>query len=128
MIRSEPVILHDAGFYDGWDDERRGCVQWRTLFSADRTPTEGMTAGVAEIQPGQQLNVHQHPQTELYYFLAGEGVLMIVGTDQPVRPGSAVFIPGNAAHGVRNIGPTTLRFFYVFGVDSFSEVEYSFQK
>ena len=126
MANSNPVVLQGAGCEEGWDDEQHGRVQWRTLFSAERTPTEALTAGVAEIGPGDQLKVHRHSPPELYYLLAGEGVVTIEGVEYPVRTNAAVFIPGNAAHGLRNTGQTTLRFFYVLAVNSFSEVEYIF--
>ena len=126
MANSNPVILQEAGCEEGWDDEQHGRVQWRTLFSAERTPTEALTAGVAEIGPGDQLKVHRHAPAELYYLLAGEGVVTIEGMEYPVRTNTAVFIPGNAPHGLRNTGQTTLRFFYVLAVNSFGEVEYIF--
>jgi quercetin dioxygenase-like cupin family protein len=43
----------------------------------------------------------------------------------PVHPGVTISIPADAPHGVRNSGSGTLKFFYVFPVDSFSEVEYT---
>ena len=52
MANSNPVVLQEADCEEGWDDEQHGRVQWRTLFSAERTPTEALTAGVAEIGPG----------------------------------------------------------------------------
>lgn len=126
MTQNKPVILHKAGCEEGWDDELHGRVQWRTLFSAERTSTEALTAGVAEIRPGNQLKVHRHLPPELYYLLAGEGMVTIDGVEYPVGVGTAVFIPGNAAHGIRNTGQTLLRFFYAFAVNSFNEVEYIF--
>ncbi len=126
MTQSKPIILHEASCKEGWDDELHGRIQWCTLFSAERTPTEALTAGVAEIMPGNQLKVHRHAPPELYYLLAGKGVVTIDGVEYLVSADTAVFIPGNAAHGLRNTGQTTLRFFYAFAVNSFSEVEYIF--
>ena len=126
MTQSKPVILNETSCKEGWDDELHGRIQWCTLFSAGRTPTEALTAGVAEIMPGNQLKVHRHAPPELYYVLAGKGVVTIDGVEYLVSADTAVFIPGNAAHGLRNTGQTTLRFFYAFAVNSFSEVEYIF--
>lgn len=126
MAQTTPVILPDGICVDGWDDAQRGRVRWRTLFSGDLTPTEGLTAGVAEIEPGDALKVHRHLPAELYYILAGAGVVTI-GEEAWVAPaGTAVYIPGNALHGIRNEGDTLLRFFYAFAVDSFADVEYVF--
>ncbi|MDZ7760756.1 MAG: cupin domain-containing protein [Desulfovermiculus sp.] len=128
MVEKLPVIFHEASFEEGWDDEYHGCIQWRTLFSNEYTPTEALTAGVAQIHPGDQLKDHSHEPPELYYILAGEGVMTIEGNDYHVKTNTAVFIPGNTVHGIRNTGLCSLRLFYVFAANSFSEVQYKFQK
>lgn len=126
IAQSQPVIIPESSYEGGWNDDLHGRVQWRTLFSAERTPTEALTAGVAEILPGHELKVHRHTPPELYYLLAGEGIVTIDGVEYPVSADTSVFIPGNAAHGLRNTGQSTLRFFYAFAVNSFDEVEYIF--
>ena len=42
--------------------------------------------------------------------------------------GTAVAIPGDVEHGIRNTGPIPLRFFYAFAVDSFDDVVYRFSE
>jgi mannose-6-phosphate isomerase-like protein (cupin superfamily) len=126
LTRGKPVILYEDGCTEEWDDELHGRVQWRTLFSAERTSTEGLTTGIVQIMAGNELKVHRHAPPEVYYFLAGEGIMSVDGKEYPVMAGTAVFIPGNAAHGLRNTGTTTLRAFYTFPVDSFSKVNYIF--
>lgn len=122
----EPVVLQeDDRPVEGWDDER-GRLSWRPLFSADATPTEHLVTGVAELGEGGFLALHRHEQTETYYVTAGEGVVSLEGAEHPVRPGSTVFIPGSAEHGIRNTGATTLRFIYALAADDFTDVEYVF--
>ena len=113
---------------EGWDDPLRGRVQWRTLLSSDRTPTDAMTLGIVEIGPGRPdlTYPHRHAVAEVYYVLSGSGVVMIDGTPHPVRSGTTVFIPGDAEHGVRNTGAEVLRILYVFAVDSFDQILYVF--
>jgi quercetin dioxygenase-like cupin family protein len=48
------------------------------------------------------------------------------GKETLVQTGTAIFIPSNALHAVGNVGATVLRILYVFGVDSFDEVQYVF--
>lgn len=122
------VIQEDACAWEGWDQSGRGGVRWRTLLSADRTPTRSLTCGVSEIEPGRggRFGAHRHAQTEVYYFLSGQGVMTIDGVDYPVRAGSTAFVPSHAKHGTRNTGAEPLRFFYVFTADSFAEVVYAF--
>ncbi len=124
-----PVLIHAEDCeLEGWDDPVRGRVNWRTLLSVDRTPSDSLTCGVAEIPPAdsETFNTHQHAQAEVYYFLAGEGIVMVDGIEHRVKEGSTLFIPSNAEHGVRNTGTELLRLFYVFAVDSFEDVTYIF--
>ena len=106
----------------GTTDDGAG-LSWRTLISADRTPTRELSGGVCEIEPGGELTLHRHPTLELYYFLEGEGVVRLGGQERPVRQGTTVSIPADAPHGIRNTGTSTLKLFYVFPVDSFAEVQ-----
>ena len=82
--------------------------------------------GVARVPPGGSLGIHRHEQAEAYLVLDGTGVVTIGGTARTLREGVAVFIPGNALHGVRATGTSDLRFAYVFAADSFSDVKYAF--
>ena len=127
-----PVVIHeDECEMEGWGEGQsgRGSIRWRTLLSGDRTPSQSLTCGVAEIEPGEDgwFSVHRHAQAEVYHYLSGRGVMTVDGVEHSVRGGSTVFIPGNAKHGVRNTGEEPLRFFYVFEADSFEEVEYEFE-
>ena len=117
---------------EGWSAEGQGAssVTWRTLLSADRTASEALTVGVADVEPcgASEPVVHRHAQPEVYYVLAGEGVVRVGGEDHPLRPGRTVFIPGDVPHGAIATGNETLRILYVFAADSFDEVEYDFPR
>jgi len=118
-------IAHERDLeVEGWGE----IVTWRTLVSGDRTPTAGLTAGTADIEPGATVDgaLHHHAPHELYYFLAGRGQVHIDGEDHAVEAGSVVFVPGGTPHFVRNTGDEVLRLLYAFPVDSFTEVEYVF--
>ena len=127
MPKSRPLVVRaDDRNADGWDDPVKGRVGWRTLFSGGLTPTDALTAGVAAFEPGDWLGLHRHAPAEIYYVLAGRGLLTLEGREYEIGAGDAVFIPGNAEHGIRNAGDAMLRFLYVFPVDSFDQVEYRF--
>jgi mannose-6-phosphate isomerase-like protein (cupin superfamily) len=100
-------------------------LSWRTLISADRTPTAELSAGVCELAPDGELKLHRHPILEVYYFLEGEGVVRLDAREVPVRRGSTVSIPGNVPHAIRNTSATVLKLFYVFPTDSYGDVHYT---
>ena len=129
MWQSEAFVIQEEDCeFEGSLEAEPGSVRWRTLISGDRTPTDSLTVGVAELEPGESrfFRPHKHAQAEVYYILSGEGAVTISGIDHPVRPCTTVFIPGGAEHGARNTGAELLRLLYVFPSDSFAEIKYEF--
>jgi quercetin dioxygenase-like cupin family protein len=129
LVSSEPFVVTESQCeVEGWDDPVRGVVTWRTLLSADRTPTDSLTMGVAELREsdGAELRLHSHAQAEAYYILSGRGVLRIGCVDHTLAPGVTAFIPGGVLHGARASGAEPLRILYVFAADAFDQIKYEF--
>ena len=110
---------------EGWDDPARGSLRWKTLLSADVTASDSLVRGIAIMQPGDHFALHRHAQPEVYFGLEGEGTVMIDGQPHRLAPGIALFIPGNAVHGVPEVA-APLRWFYTFACDSFDQIHYEF--
>lgn len=110
---------------EGGNNPVYGDVSWRTLISSDRTPTSDLILGVAEFSAHGVLHLHRHEPAEFYMCLSGSGVVTIDGIKHPVKAGSAVFVPGNAEHGVL-AGVEGLTFAYGFAQQSFTDVDYVF--
>ena len=122
-----PIVVNETErLIDGWDDPERGRVRWRTLFSKGVSASEGVTCGVALLGPGDWLARHRHAPPEVYYVVEGAGIVFLEGDERRIGPGECVFIPGMALHGIAQTGEAPLKFFYVFGVDSFDDVTYLF--
>lgn len=111
---------------ESWPDPNRGSATWRTLFSHDVTGTHALTSGVSDLASGGQLAPHRHATVETYYILEGEGILTLGDAQHAVGADTSILIPSMLVHGLRNTGPSTLRFLYVFATDAFTEVEYDF--
>lgn len=113
---------------ESWRDDATGHVDWWTLFSSDRTDTCGLTVGIAEVPVGapRPPRGHTHEQAEVYFFLSGNGEVVVDGESTPVTAGDAVFIPGDAEHMSVNTGEVPLRLLYFFAADSFEEIVYRF--
>ncbi len=124
----EPVIAASAGLRrERFDDPGCGDISWFTYFSADRTPTSGMNAGLAELGPGGRFAPHRHAQAEIYFVHEGTGIVTVEGVETQVEPGMSIFIPGDAEHSIRNPSAATLKIFYVFATDSLGDIVYRFQ-
>lgn len=123
---SDALVINESDVQqETWSDAVRGEVAFCTIFGAHPT-TPQFTAGVADLAPGGWLGHHRHEPAELYYVLHGDGTLTIDGTEYAVGSGTAAYVPSNTEHGIRNTGEGSLRFLYVFAVDSFDQIEYRF--
>jgi mannose-6-phosphate isomerase-like protein (cupin superfamily) len=112
--------------FEEWDDEVRGRCRFVTLFSGDSTSTRELTTGLGVLPVDGWLGAHRHTATETYFVLSGSGIVRLEGVDHPVGAGSAVFVPGDTEHGVRNTGDAELRIFYAFAAHAMSDIEYHF--
>ncbi|KAF1843646.1 RmlC-like cupin [Cucurbitaria berberidis CBS 394.84] len=140
----QPVILHapqiaTAPSETFPDPSIGGNVSWKTLISSSTTPSDTFTVGIATCPSGSKascpsttpqrpghLKLHRHTHAEIYHVTAGIGVVAIDGVDHEVKKGSVVFIPGDAEHGIRNVGDEELCWLYVFAARGFGEVVYRF--
>ena len=123
---THPVRVDQANLPDvTWDDPARGRVRWKTLISGDVTNTDTLVCGIAMMDKGDTFALHSHPQPELYFGLEGEVDVLINGTVLRLKPGVALFIPGDAVHGVL-AADQAVRWFYTFAADAFPDIAYTF--
>lgn len=123
----EPQVIEDREA-ESFPSTSNGIVTWKTLISAPQTATDSLTAGIATL-PRQQghLCPHRHTHAEIYHIISGRGIVQIDGQEREVTAGSVVYIPGDAEHAIRNVdSEEELKWFYVFGADSFQDVVYRF--
>ena len=106
-----------------WSDQR-GDISFRTAIGDGTTNTRDLCSGVAHLEVGGWLGLHRHAAPEVYQVLTGQGVVSLDGIEHVVQAGSAVYIPSNCEHGIRNIGNDPLEFLYVYRTDSIEDVEY----
>ena len=62
------------------------------------------------IAPDSQSYRHRLKQAEVYYILAGSGVMHINEEQQPVKTGDMIYIPSDAIQWLENTGDTDLNF------------------
>jgi quercetin dioxygenase-like cupin family protein len=127
-MQNERPLVVDERTVPLESSEGFGRLEWRTLFSADRTPTAGLTVGVVDIPTSASRPLrHRHDPAEVYYVLGGHGWVDIDGVVTEVATGHAIYIPGGAWHCAWSERPGGIRLLYAFAVDSFSEVVYEFE-
>ena len=99
-------------------------VRWKFLIDSDFTESSGLSLGIAEIEPEGNLTLHYHSPAEIYVVTDGTGILNKDGELEEIKKGDVVYISGDAKHALKNNGKDTLKFYWIFPTDRFSEVEY----
>ncbi len=127
-----PTITQAADIsWDTWLDPalaERSPVRWKDLIGRERGASQALSLGIAEIPPGATLARHRHAAPEIYYVLGGVGHVEVDGQAYPATSGSAIFIPGGALHAFTNTGAVTITFVYVFPVNAFADLVYTFEE
>jgi quercetin dioxygenase-like cupin family protein len=121
-----PVLVDQQDLpEEHWQDTSKGSIRWKTLLSGDVTATNSMVCGIAIMDAGQTFALHSHAEPEVYFGIEGEVDVQINGTTHRLKPGVALFIPGNAVHGVLT-ADQPVRWFYTFASNAFSDIAYTF--
>ncbi|MGE5404571.1 MAG: cupin domain-containing protein [Candidatus Saccharibacteria bacterium] len=64
----------------------------------------------SEVEPGCEQPLHKHEPEQCYYIIDGVGLMTINEETHQVSAGEAIYIPGNALHGIRNAGNSILKY------------------
>jgi mannose-6-phosphate isomerase-like protein (cupin superfamily) len=116
--------LKSASDQEWSSTEKYPGVRWKFLIDADFTESSGLSLGFAEIAPGGDLVLHYHAPSEIYVVTDGTGILNKSGKLEEINKGDVVYIGKNEKHALKNEGKETLKFYWIFPTDSFSEVKY----
>lgn len=78
----------------------------RSLLDLSNAPVVNQSLAEATLPAGGETERHYHKVSEeLYYLLAGSGLMEIDGTTREVVPGDAILIPPGAWHQIRATEP-----------------------
>ena len=93
-----PAVLVDEAdqAIECWAEPAHGSIRWKTLISGDVTATDTLVCGISIMAAGETFALHAHPQPELYFGLEGAVDVLVDGQSHRLKPGVALFIPGNA--------------------------------
>jgi mannose-6-phosphate isomerase-like protein (cupin superfamily) len=78
-------------------------------------PPDWSGAWVA-VAPGETSTRHSHPETEMFFFVRGTGVLRLGDEEHHVSPGDTVYISPGVEHEMTNKGPDRLVFLDVWWI------------
>ena len=80
-----------------YDDAKMGKT---TLFQSER-----LLVGLNAFEPGQEHRLHAHAGLDkVYHVLAGSGLFLLDGREEPMSAGMLLIAPAEVPHGIRNTG------------------------
>ncbi|HHY37462.1 MAG TPA: cupin domain-containing protein [Clostridia bacterium] len=74
--------------------------------------TDGISVGISELGPGDQLPSRIHQSVEVFYILSGTGKVRIGSETSPLRADVFTVVPPRVEHSVINDGKYPLRMLY----------------
>ncbi len=81
------------------------------LVSPRTSAAEHLTTTLVEIDPGGEQRVHSHPPEQVYFILAGSGLMTVGAETETVTAGDCILVQSGEAHGLRNNGESVLQYF-----------------
>ena len=83
----------------------------RELLHPDKTRVDiRYSLAHAVVKPGKKTLPHRLATSEVYYILAGRGVMHVGDEAEKVRPGQAVYVPPGSIQFIENSGRSRLAF------------------
>jgi mannose-6-phosphate isomerase-like protein (cupin superfamily) len=74
---------------------------------------DAIVLGDFTVEPLSSLPEQTHDMDEIYYFLEGEGEVVVDGQSHRIKPGTCVTIPAGVPHYTSNHGLNPVRFLYI---------------
>lgn len=86
-----------------------GCRVWEILHPKNDAVTLPYSFALAEVAVGEHSYRHRLAQVEVYYVLAGRGLMHVDDETRELAAGDAVVIPAGAAQWIENLGIVVVR-------------------
>lgn len=84
-----------------------GFVTW-LLIGESNSGSKEISIQITEVEPQEMQFLHSHEEQQCYYIIRGMGLMYVNEEETAVHEGNAIFIPSNATHGIKNVGPDKL--------------------
>ncbi len=98
------------------NDDPRDWLNYKRLIW-EETGSKELCVGLGELPPGKILGLHHHVgDAEFYYVLSGRAKVTVRDMEIDATPGTAIYIPESAVHGIFNDGDE--KFVMVYGLNA----------
>jgi len=80
------------------------------LVSPQNAKAQNLSLQVSEVPVGSEQPLHSHSPEQCYYIIKGKGLMIIEEEVREVSAGSAIYIPPDKRHGIKNTGNDILEY------------------
>lgn len=80
------------------------------LVSPETAGSKNLSMGVGFLASQEEVPSGSHDSEEALYIVKGSGVLIADGQETRMKTGTAVYIPPNVEHSIKNTGKTSMIF------------------
>jgi mannose-6-phosphate isomerase-like protein (cupin superfamily) len=92
-----------AGFSDEYNCKIRRLFPWPDRVNTKRPMTE-FGCMLVTLEPGKQVELHDHDEEETFIVISGEAILEVAGKSTTLGSNDVAYIPRLAKHSLRNEG------------------------
>ncbi len=108
-LPARPMVVVDEQTVIVEEPPPHGAIGMSTAYRiSDAAPGRSMEFRKRILHPGAAIGIHPIAHDEVYYVLAGEGVVESDGTTATLRAGMAAYLYEGARVGIRQTGDTPL--------------------
>ena len=94
---------------DGFSGGCEGLTSYM-LIGENNTGVKNISIQYSEVEVGKEQPLHKHEPEQCYFIIEGTGLMIIEAEECQVAQGDAIYIPGNAMHGIKNAGNKVLKY------------------
>jgi mannose-6-phosphate isomerase-like protein (cupin superfamily) len=80
------------------------------LIGPQNSTAQKLSLQVSQVPIGSEQPLHNHAPEQCYYIIRGKGLMIIEEEAREVTAGSAVYIPPDKRHGIKNTGNEVLEY------------------
>lgn len=108
-------VIGGSELRDVWCQNIRSLVSDNKNYRKVENTTQNMQLVSMNLKEGEEIGMERHPSTTQFIrVLSGEGLATVRGVDYHLGTDSAIMIPPNSLHNVKNTGNEPLKLYTIY--------------
>jgi mannose-6-phosphate isomerase-like protein (cupin superfamily) len=104
-----------SGLRDVWCQNIQTATLNNTNYRKVEHTTKNMQLVTMNLKPGEEIGMERHPSTTQFIRIEkGTGMATVRGVDFPLENDTAIIIPPNSLHNIKNTGTEDMRLYTIY--------------